>query len=116
MPVLDASAILNAFPFKFGDEQYYTVHEVTDELKDFRARAILEAGINSGKIKVLMPSEGSVEKTRKLSGKTNLSETDIKVIALALDLGEELWTDDFSMIKVAEKLGIKSSGVLFREP
>ena len=113
MPVLDASAILNAFPFRFENEQYFTVHEVLDELKDFRARAILEAGIASGKLKVMMPSEEAITRVDEVSRGMNLSNTDVRVLALALDLNEELWTDDFGMIKVAKKLGIKCKGVLF---
>lgn len=115
MPVLDASAILNAFPFKFGEHKYFAVHEVVDELKDFRAKSILEAGIASGKLKVMMPSEESITKVKEFSKGVNLSEADVKTLALALELKEELWTDDFGMVKVAKKLGVRCKGVLFNK-
>ena len=113
MPVLDASAILNAFPFHFESEiKYLTVPEVVRELKDSRSRAIAEAGVQAGILLVTSPSEEFVEKVKKIGKRFGLSITDVKALALALEKEEEIWTDDYGIQKVAKRLGVRYKPVI----
>ncbi len=116
MVVLDASGILNAFGFRF-DRVFYTTPSVIDEIRDLRSRSLVEAGIMQGKLIARIPSEKSLErareKARELGLEGNLSKTDLDVIALALDLKDEIWTDDKAIRKVAKALGLKAEGTIY---
>jgi rRNA maturation endonuclease Nob1 len=115
MPVLDASAILNAFPFQFREgERLLTVPGVIDELKDLRSKAIAESGIQAGLLLVTSPSEKSLEKARNASKGLGLSGTDVEVLALAFEEHAELWTDDHGVQKAARKLGVKFEPIIHR--
>ncbi len=117
MVVLDASGILNAFGFRF-DRTFYTTHSVIDEIKDLRSKTLVESGIISGKLKVLQPSKKNIgiviKEAKKIKLDKVLSKTDIEVLALGLELEDEVWTDDNAMARVGKKLGIKTKGVIFR--
>lgn len=113
MPVLDASAILNAFPFEFK-ETVFTVPGVVEELKDFRSRTIAEQGIESGKLVVSYPSEVSVKKVRGVSKTLGLSDVDVSVLALALDKNMLVLSDDRGIQKAARNLGIKYRNVMHK--
>lgn len=67
------------------------------------------------KIRVSSPSERSMKKIREASENTGdsrrLSETDKEILALALDLGYELLTDDYSIQNVARVLGVSAKGM-----
>ncbi len=117
MVVLDASGILNAFGFRF-DRTFYTTHSVIDEIKDLRSKSLVETGIESGRLKVIAPGDEAIElvknAARKLKLEKRLSKTDIEVLALALELKEELWTDDKPMARVAKSLGIKVEPIIWK--
>ena len=116
MVVLDASGLLNSFGFKF-DRVFYTTPKVIEEIKDFRSRTLVEVGINEGMLKVFAPSNESINKitetAKKLKLFKKLSNTDIEVLALALERKDILWTDDKAMRRVAEKLGVETEGIIW---
>jgi len=115
MPVLDASAILNSFPFRFREgETLLTVPRVIDELKDFRSKAVADSGIQSGLLLVTSPSEKSLEKARSAAKGFGLSDADVEVLALALEKRDELWTDDHGLQKVAKRLGVRFEPIIHR--
>lgn len=108
MSVLDAAAIINA---KFAEGT--TVPQVIDELKDFESRELAQAMISEGKLRILSPSNESLEKAKKESS-PRLSETDLQVLALALELNEEIITDDYSLQASAKRLGLRYRPVIFK--
>jgi UPF0271 protein len=67
------------------------------------------------RIKVLSPSKRSLATVLAESEKTGdsrrLSSTDKEILALALDLGYQLVTDDYSIQNLAEVLGIPYKGL-----
>lgn len=87
--------------------QITTVQEVIDEVKTKKHRERLEFR----EIKVLEPEEKFVRevedgaKKAGLDGK--LSKTDKKLLALALQTGDVLLTDDYAIQKLAKIMGIK---------
>jgi UPF0271 protein len=108
--VLDTSALIS-HP---GPLEGFTVREVIAEAKSPIAK--LRGSLVS--IKVVEPSTASIEKVRKSAEKTGdrLSETDLKLLALALDLKKEgknpeILTEDYAIQNLASVLNIKFSGI-----
>ena len=107
MPVLDAAAMINVH-FAEG----VTVPGVRAELRDLESRELAQANIESGTLRVLSPSPESVVTVRKVAH-PKLSETDISVLALALELNDIIFTDDYAVQATARKLGIKFKPLMF---
>jgi UPF0271 protein len=67
------------------------------------------------RIKILSPSKRSLSRVLAESERTGdsrrLSSTDKEILALALDLGYELITDDYSIQNTAEMLGVSYRGL-----
>jgi len=67
------------------------------------------------RVRVSSPSERSLRRVNEESEKTGdsrrLSDTDKELLALALDLGYELMTDDYSIQNVARSMGIPVRGM-----
>jgi len=104
--VLDTSAVIYLGDFRRFDE-ILTVQEVLDEVKD-RTSAMKLSGLS---LNVMEPSEESVKKIRQAAARTGdlekLSETDVKVLALAMENGCTLISDDRSVQNVAERIGLR---------
>jgi UPF0271 protein len=90
---------------------------VHDEIKNTSmARVRFNAAIENGKVKIKMPKEEYLNKIKTSSNKIGdahlLSETDMQLLALALELksnGEqpEIVTDDYSIQNVAKQNNIE---------
>lgn len=84
-----------------------TVQEVIDEVKTGRHRERLEFR----EIKVLEPEAEFVGKVEAAAEKADLdrklSKTDKKLLALALQTGDVLLTDDYAIQKLAKIMGIR---------
>jgi len=112
--VLDASFFFGDFPAE-GDA--FTVPSVIDELKDIRAKGNFEKWCARG-LRVQSPTEESKKRVISAAGTTKdiivISGTDCDLLALALDLGASLYTDDFAIQNVALVLGVKTTPILQR--
>jgi endoribonuclease Nob1 len=115
--VLDTSAFLSGFdPFALGTQQV-TVPEVEEEiLRNSMVKMRFETAIENGKIKVKAPTQEFSELAKASANKVGdlfkLSEADLQLLALALELKTEgyapqIVTDDYSIQNVATKLGIE---------
>lgn len=115
--VLDTSAFIAGLdPAMVGDETY-TVPEVELELtEESTSKLRLMALIEGGFIKIIEPEPKYIEIIKSISGRigdlASLSETDIKVLALAAQLKDQGYdvvvvTDDYSMQNTAERAGLK---------
>jgi UPF0271 protein len=115
--VLDTSAFLAGFdPFALGAQQV-TVPNVEEEiLRNSMVKMRFETAIESGKIKVKAPtmkySELAKASASKVGDAFKLSEADLQLLALALELKTDgyepqIVTDDYSIQNVATKLGIE---------
>ena len=114
--VIDSSAI---FQRKAVYKNMVTVPEVVAEILD--ETSALYFSVKN--LKVEEASSKSVEKVKKAARRTGdihkLSDTDIKVLAKALDEIEKgndvvLVTDDYAIQNVAMSLGIRFDGILHR--
>jgi len=106
--------IVDAIVFISGmniENECYTVNEVLEELKSEDAKLRASLALSQGNLKVKEPEEKYITKVTKASRKTgdilNLSNADIKLLALALELNGVIITDDYDIQNVAEVLGIR---------
>ena len=117
--VLDTSAFVSGFdPFASYEEQV-TVPAVEEEIKrNSMVKMRFEMAVESGKVKVKMPSPQSMVAAQASAGKVGdaykLSEADMQLLALATELKAEgylpqIVTDDYSIQNVAKQLGIEFS-------
>ncbi|MEM1565685.1 MAG: ribonuclease VapC [Candidatus Bathyarchaeia archaeon] len=114
---MDTSAFVAGFdPFSISEEQY-TVPLVREEFAgNSLALARLAMAVENGKLKVKEPDVIFVEKVKVSASAVGdlffLSETDIQVLALALQFKAQgyaplIATDDYSIQNVAKHLGIE---------
>jgi UPF0271 protein len=114
--VLDTSAFLAGFdPFSLGTEQV-TVPKVEEEiLRNSMIKMRFETAIESGKLKVKTPSQEFTNAAKTSASKVGdafkLSEADMQLLALAIELKTEgytpqIVTDDYSIQNVATQMGI----------
>lgn len=117
--ILDASAFINGF--KLESEIYFTVPEITNELKDFQSRLVLDYAIEDGKLIILDAEEKYMEQLTQVIQKSGdslrLSFPDKKLIALALKLKDEnkqvkVISDDYSIQNVLKITNIPYSGII----
>lgn len=113
--VLDTSAILSR-KFNLTEENLVIPESVMDEIRLGRIARNL-AWQEEG-LKIFRPGAKSILLAREAATITGdlekLSQTDIDVIAVALELDGTIVTDDFAIENVASKLGLKFLGADLR--
>ncbi len=105
--VLDASAFIHGRDMRAFQGRLLTTRQVVEELKDPRARAALE--VLSVEV-VDVDARKMAELAKRARG---LSEADLSALALALETGCVLLTDDVALAKAAGRLGVKAKGFYF---
>ena len=114
--VLDTSAFIEGYEPVVGRGEHYTTPEVLRELRDPMMRLRLQAALDSGKLMVKRPERGFTEEVARVMEEMGelytLSEADISILALALQLRElhrevTLISEDYSVQNIADRLGIK---------
>jgi len=119
--ILDTSAILSGKPINFMEAKIVTTPKVSDEItpggRDYQNFQFL---IGKG-LSILTPNKDTFEKVQRVSKKTGdqnkLSDTDIEIIALALDLKKDddleviILTDDYSIQNLSNELNIKFESI-----
>jgi UPF0271 protein len=119
--IIDTSAILSGKPINLDNAIMITTSSVSNELKpggrDYQTlQFLIEKGLS-----INSPSQDSINKIKTISNETGdidrLSEVDIDVLALALDINAEndkeavILTDDYSIQNVAQVLNIKFESI-----
>lgn len=109
MNVLDTSGILRS-DLDFSEGDYLVPESVLDEIKDEVTRTAIGIAIKNRKVKVINPDNECIKKVRGVVEKTgdfSLSDTDIDVLALALQKKCPIITDDYAIQNVASELGLE---------
>jgi UPF0271 protein len=110
MKVLDSSAIIHS-DNDFGEGGFVTTNSVLSELISDTVKLVLEQALREGFITVRDPKKENVEKVLKAAKETgdlqSLSATDLEILALTLETGGVLWSDDYAAQNVAKKMGIR---------
>lgn len=113
--VLDTSAMIYGFNPRLIEGDHYITPRVESELSGKRAKALTDLSVSSGRLKVKSPKEEHTERVRAKATSTGdvsvLSETDLEVVALALELKEEgqaptVVSDDYSLQNLCTTLEI----------
>jgi len=115
--VLDTSALVAGFdPFSISEEQY-TVPMVKEEMAENSMSGMrFRTAVENGKVKVKMPDAAFLKKVKTFASAVGdaffLSETDMQVLALALELKTRgysllIATDDYSIQNVANQMRIE---------
>lgn len=108
--MLDTSAVIAGFVPGLADADQVTVQEVLEEARDLCSKLELETAVLAGRVKVIEPSKNSLAEVRTKVKHTGdvVSQTDVKLLALALDLESakaELVTDDYAIQNLARLFG-----------
>jgi endoribonuclease Nob1 len=113
--VLDASIFFSEI---VPDGELYTTPSVCDELKDIRSKGNFEK-LSAAGLRVVSPGSGSLARVRDAAVITRdasvVSGTDQELLALAMDLGAVLYTDDFAIQNVATVLGVQTHPITQRK-
>jgi UPF0271 protein len=113
---LDAGAFYTGFVFLSSAYRYCTTQAVLDEVKHIkRSHGAIEALLESNNLQILNLDTKSIKKVvaaaMRTGDYTKLSEADISIIALALQMEIVLVTDDYAVANVATTLKIPVKSV-----
>jgi UPF0271 protein len=115
--VLDTSAFVAGFdPFSINEEQYTTPTVKEEIIRNSMSWIRFKTAMENGKLKVKTPDKVFLDAVREsaaiLGDQFFLSEVDLQVLALALELKTEgyapiIASDDYSIQNVANQIGIE---------
>ncbi|MBA2846159.1 UPF0271 protein [Methanococcus maripaludis] len=110
--ILDASAFIHGYNPSIEEGEHYTTNGIVSEVVS--KEDIVKLAIEYGKLKILDPKSETIEKVVKTSIETGdtISNNDIEILALAIDLGGILYTDDYGLQNVSKKLKIKYENIV----
>lgn len=108
--VLDATSFYAGVPF-LSQEVCYTTPMVFEEIRHIKKnQGALSALIDTGRLKVVEPEEKftrmAVSQAQQTGDYQALTAEDVSVIALCMQIGGEIVTDDFAVSNVAKHLGL----------
>ncbi len=114
--VLDTTAFIAALPLMVYTARLVAPPRVIEEVRDRESRERLEVAALLDRVEVLEPEEGARRRVKRAAVKLglhgSLSETDVDVAALALQLREQgedvtVVTDDYALQNLLAKLGVE---------
>jgi UPF0271 protein len=113
--VLDTSAIIYGFNPRLVEGDHYMTPRVQAELQGKKTKSIMDLSVSTGQLMVRTPKDGFLATVKAKAGSTGdlavLSETDLEVVALALELKSEghdptVISDDYSLQNLCTLLKI----------
>jgi len=113
--VIDTSALMGKGNYMASDVPLATTPALIDEMVKRGLQDVIRMLIAAGKMQVLEPSQSSISKVESAASDLGdlqyLSEPDLQLLALALDLTGQgcraiIITDDYSIQNVAQQLSI----------
>ncbi len=113
--ILDTAALLSTWTQTQQDSKFITSHSVIDEIVNHPSKTRVDSLISTGTLRVMDPPEEYILRVKEgaveSGDSTNLSETDIGIIAIALSQFEEnneliLVSSDFALLNTAAHLEI----------
>ncbi|MEM0369578.1 MAG: PIN domain-containing protein [Pyrobaculum sp.] len=106
--VLDASAFIHGHDVRLFKGVLYTTPQVIEELKDPVSRALVEV------VNVVVVDVDREKIDELLNKFKDLSIADASALALALEKGCVLITDDSGLTNAAKRLGVKVERIFYR--
>ena len=116
--VLDASAFYAGVPFH-TTEICYTTSLVYEEIKHIKeSHDVLGTLIDTKRLQIREPSSNSVHAANIAASESGdiseLSSQDISILALCIEAGGHLVSDDYAISNVAKRLGLKVEPIMTR--
>ena len=117
--VIDTSAIFNRIQYAAEDIQLVTTPLLEKEMRQKGLKETVDMLLSAQKLRILEPTQTSLRKVREVAKQLgdldNLSDPDLDLLALALDLTTQnghsvLITDDYSIQNVAQSLSLEFRG------
>ena len=117
--ILDASAFINGF--NLNSDNNYTVPEITNEIKDFKSKLMLDTALEEGKLIILdvpkMYVSNIIDVISNSGDILRLSMPDVKLVSLAYMFHKQgrnvkVISDDYSIQNALKILDIPYSGVM----
>jgi UPF0271 protein len=113
--VLDTSALMSGRPF---EGELFTTEDVLRELRRQKAVTPQLETFLAVKVRLVSPSREAVKAVEARSERTGdahrLSPTDVRLLAVASELGATIVTDDYSIQNLARELGVPYATILER--
>ncbi|PIW33465.1 MAG: nucleotide-binding protein [Nitrosopumilales archaeon CG15_BIG_FIL_POST_REV_8_21_14_020_37_12] len=114
--ILDASAFYAGVPFG-SDSDCYTTSLVYEEIKHIKKNEdALGTLMETNRLKIMDPDKESINAAVASAKQTGdfqqLSKQDISIIALCINLGGLIITDDFAVTNVARNIGLRTSSIM----
>ncbi|MCV0399884.1 MAG: nucleotide-binding protein [Nitrosarchaeum sp.] len=114
--ILDASAFYAGVPFG-SDSDCYTTSLVYEEIKHIKKNeGALGTLMETNRLKIMDPDKESINAAVASAKQTGdfqqLSKQDISIIALCINLGGLIITDDFAITNVAKNIGLRTSSIM----
>lgn len=107
--VIDSSAVLHS-SVDFSDGRYLMTNDAFGEIISDNAKSVLNSALRRGLLSISDPEEkyaaAVVDAAKDTGDVKSLSETDIGLLALAVEENAEILTDDYAIQNVAKKLGV----------
>jgi UPF0271 protein len=107
--ILDSSAILSG-KVNSNEHEFYTSPQISQELDQSEMSEKFQYMIDAG-LRIMGPSQKSMQKVQERAKKTGdinrLSEPDIELLSLALELDGVIMTNDYSIQNLASELNIR---------
>ncbi|MEM2214501.1 MAG: hypothetical protein QXD66_06455 [Candidatus Nezhaarchaeales archaeon] len=115
--VVDANVLLMDNVVQYLQKyRCFTIPEVIDEIKTIRHKVCVEVLLDLKVLNVINPDRSFIDKVLEIARRSgdisSLSRTDLKVLALALQLHEQgldplLMTDDYTVQNLASRLNLR---------
>jgi UPF0271 protein len=114
--VVDTSALVGGLRFAATEVEFATTPALLEEMKRKRLDSIIQTLLNSRKLRIIEPASSSinavVEAAAALGDLRYLSEQDLQLLALALELTKQgyyavVLTNDYAIQNIASSLSIK---------
>ena len=109
MKLLDTSAIIRS-DLNFSEGIYFVTGKVLQELSDENIKSIVNSAVKKGLVKIAEPADDSIQRVVDAAAETGdvkfLSETDIEILAAALERNLTIVTDDYAIQNAARKLNL----------
>lgn len=108
--IADATAFYAGLPFQ--DVMIFTTPKIIEEVKHIKQYyKVIDMLIEANTINIIEPSIRSIKEAERLAEKSgdldNLSDADLSLIALALELKYEVITDDYAITNVLTQNNIR---------
>ena len=115
--ILDSSAILTG-KFNSTEHEFYTSPSISQEMEKSEMNERFNYLVDAG-LQIMAPTMESIEKVRSGAKKTGdihrLSEPDIELLSLALELDGVILTDDYSIQNLACELNVRFLSISQKE-